>query len=153
MAARFFDQAPERDLGELWHARPQCPRFCPRFNMACPDIFGHMQARMDTAMSRIISSFQCVIFFQPQPFRPSRAVFGGPQLHQEMPSPFALQDFLRVDLSQRRSMISFGAMRPKLIAIMIVPAVNPSAIVALRRSKVVCEPSASCRTPLAILNK
>ena len=54
MAARFFDQAPERGLCELWHERPQCPWFCPRFNMGCPDIFGHMQARRDTAMSRII---------------------------------------------------------------------------------------------------
>jgi len=46
-------------------------------------------------------------------------------------------------------MPSFGTMRPKLIAKVIVAAVTPSAIVAFKSSKVVCEPSAICRRPLA----
>ena len=47
-------------------------------------------------------------------------------------------------------MASFGTIRPKLIAIMTVPAVNPSAIVALRSSSVECGPLASCRRPRAV---
>src|SRR5208337_83608 len=39
-------------------------------------------------------------------------------------APFTLQDFDCVDLWERRSMASFGTIRPKLIAIMIVPAVS-----------------------------
>ena len=50
MAAGFFDQALERGLCELWHERPQCP--C--FNRGRRGFFGHMRARRDTAMSRII---------------------------------------------------------------------------------------------------
>jgi hypothetical protein len=53
MAAGFFDQASERGLCELWHVRPQCPRFCPRFLIACPDIFGHTRARQVTVLRRI----------------------------------------------------------------------------------------------------
>jgi hypothetical protein len=63
------------------------------------------------------------------------------------------QDFAGADLSLRRSMASFGTMRPKLIAIVMVAAVKPSAIVAFRSSNVVCEPSASCRRPLAALKR
>ena len=44
-------------------------------------------------------------------------------------------------------------MRPKLIAKVMIMAVMPSAIVALIRSNVVCEPLAICRRPLAILNR
>ena len=50
-------------------------------------------------------------------------------------------------------MTNFGTMRPKLIAKMIRMAVEPSAIVAPMSSHVLCEPSASCTSPLAILNK
>ena len=46
----------------------------------------------------------------------------------------------------------FGTMRPRLVAKTIMAAVAPSAIVALRSSNVVCEPSTSCRNPLAALN-
>src|SRR5271168_4999136 len=44
-------------------------------------------------------------------------------------------------------------MRPKLIARIIMMAVNPSAVVALKSSGVICEPFASCRRPLAIRNR
>ena len=50
-------------------------------------------------------------------------------------------------------MIILGMMRPRLIAKMMARAVVPSAIVALNSSSVVCEPSASCTRPLAILNR
>ena len=63
------------------------------------------------------------------------------------------QDCDRVALSVRRSMAIFGTMTPKLIARMIVTAVIPSAIVAPKSSKVVCALLASCRRPLAILNR
>jgi len=65
----------------------------------------------------------------------------------------APQGLASIDLSPRRSMAIFGTMRPKLIVKMIVMAVTPSAIVALMSSNVVCEPSASCTSPLAILNR
>jgi len=63
------------------------------------------------------------------------------------------QDFDRVAPSARRSMTIFGTMRPKLIAKMIVIAVMPTEIVALKSSKVVFKLLASCRRPLAILNR
>jgi hypothetical protein len=44
-----------------------------------------------------------------------------------------MQDFAYVALSLRRSMAIFGTMRPKVIAKIIMMAVMPSAIVALRR--------------------
>ena len=61
-------------------------------------------------------------------------------LHRPPGSPRSARSFrpsrlcLHRPLSQRRSMTSFGTIRPKLIAIMIVPAVKPSAIVALSGS-------------------
>ena len=62
-------------------------------------------------------------------------------------------DFDCVALSVRRSMAIFGTMTPKLIAKMIVTAVMPSAFVAPKSSNVVCALLASCRRPLAILNR
>ena len=50
-------------------------------------------------------------------------------------------------------MTIFGTMRLKLIAKIILIAVMPSAIVAPKRSNVVCAFCASCRRPLAILNR
>src|SRR5260221_2131231 len=66
---------------------------------------------------------------------------------------FALQDLTGIDLSLRRSMAIFGTRRPTLIAKMIATAVMPSASVSLMSASVVCEPSASCTRPLAILNR
>ena len=65
----------------------------------------------------------------------------------------APQGLACIDLSLRRSMAIFGIMRPKLIAKMMVVAVTPSAMVAPMSSNVVCEPLASCTSPLAILNR
>src|SRR5689334_10339419 len=64
----------------------------------------------------------------------------------------SLQDFDRL-ASPRLSMTTFGTMRPKLIARMIVIAVIPSAIVAARSSRVVFELLVSKTRPLAILKR
>src|SRR5260370_5647806 len=66
---------------------------------------------------------------------------------------FALHGLACVVLSLKWSMANFGTMRPKLIAKIIVTAIMPSAAVALMSSNVLCEPSASCTRPLAILNR
>ena len=50
-------------------------------------------------------------------------------------------------------MAIFGMMRPKLMAKMMVLAVTPSAIVVLISSNVAWQLSASCTSPLAILNR
>ena len=50
-------------------------------------------------------------------------------------------------------MTIFGTMRLKLIAKIILIAVMPSAIVAPKSSKVVFKLLASCRRPLAALNR
>ncbi len=50
-------------------------------------------------------------------------------------------------------MTNFGAIRPTLIATMIVTAVMPSEIVAARSSSVVFEPLVGSSRPLAILKR
>jgi hypothetical protein len=115
MAARFFDQAPERGLCELWHARPQCPRFCPRFNMGCPDIFGHMRARRDIAMSRITSYFQCVKFFCPQSFQPSSGA-----VRRTSAPPGSRREPFRVPSAHKRAVASATCTsRPHLGALLL----------------------------------
>ena len=82
MAARFFDQALKRGLCELWHLRPQCPRFCPRFIYG---LSGHFwtHARAGTQPSVVLSRlFSALYFFDPSRFSRLRAQFGGPQLHR-----------------------------------------------------------------------
>src|SRR5215813_3865682 len=58
-----------------------------------------------------------------------------------------------VQLSPRRSIISFGMMRPKLIAKMTLIAVTPLAIVSSRIDELVFELLANWTSPLAILNR
>src|SRR5271156_4428643 len=79
----------------------------------------------------------------------TKVQFTGKWVHNSI----TRQDFAGADLSLRRSMASFGTMRPKLIAKVIVAAVMTSAIVALRSSSVVPEPSAICTRPLAVLKR
>src|SRR5712691_12968989 len=86
--------------------------------------------------------------------RPIGGAEDGPRRNLQRTSgySFAAHDFACVDLSPRKSMASFGTMRPKLIARTMIMAVMPSAIVALISSTVVCAPPAICTRPLAILN-
>jgi hypothetical protein len=79
------------------------------------------------------------------PHRRHRAFGRGPRCRH--------QDFDRVAASPRLSMTTFGTMRPKLIARMIVVAVMPSAIVAPKSSRVVFELLVSNRRPLVILKR
>src|SRR5438552_981026 len=67
--------------------------------------------------------------------------------------PPSAQDFDCAPPSTRLSMTTFGTIRPKLIAKMIVTAVMPSETVAARSSRVVFEPLVSSSRPLAILKR
>src|SRR5262245_24453058 len=67
--------------------------------------------------------------------------------------PPCSHDFDRAAPSPRLSMTTFGTIKPKLIAKMIVTAVMASEIVAARSSRVVFEPLVSSTSPLVILKR